>query len=268
LLELSEIVAIEMAGGRQAGAPLESPDTPSADTPASETPDDRQRRVDLNRLTEALDSVARASMELEQPTDTPVVAAPSSSGPSPSAGELVASRTAPAAGSASAKSPLGEMPPGAALLHQIGVAARACRRARCPLSLLLIQLDGTDDMLFYASSTGYTVLCEQIERCCRAIDHHCAIFLPNGTTGGAIVLPNCDRSEAVRHGNHLAERVQTTLADFGPAAQEMHLTVAIGAATVALPPKNFAAEDLHSAAARCLYASSASGGVTKSIEIY
>ncbi len=46
------------------------------------------------------------------------------------------------------------------------------------------------------------------------------------------------------------------------------VTLSVGVATVALPPKNFPAEDLLAAADRCLYGSRASGGgVVKSIEI-
>ena len=46
------------------------------------------------------------------------------------------------------------------------------------------------------------------------------------------------------------------------------VTLSVGVATLALPPKNFPAQDLLTAADRCLYGSRASGGgVVKSIEI-
>ncbi len=74
-----------------------------------------------------------------------------------------------------------------------------------------------------------------------------------------LVLPDCDRSQAVRLGNQVAENIRAG-APF---------TVGIGAATVSLPPKNFSPESLLEGAERCLYGSHASGGnLVKSIEIY
>jgi GGDEF domain-containing protein len=83
-----------------------------------------------------------------------------------------------------------------------------------------------------------------------------------------VILKGCDRQLAVRLGNELIEQFART---FPPAdIDERALsTISVGVASVALPPKNFPAQELIQAASRCLYGSrSSGGGVVKSIEIY
>jgi len=163
---------------------------------------------------------------------------------------------------------LSETEPAEALVRHLNLAARACRQSRCPLSLLLIEPSGADDLLFAAGMDGFAGLFDQLRGACEKLGHAAAMYVPVGTSGAALVLPNCDRPEAVRHGNDLAQEVRERFDAILGDNQDQEVGVSIGAATVALPPKNFAADDLYSAAARCLYASHASGGVVKSIEIY
>ncbi len=97
---------------------------------------------------------------------------------------------------------------------------------------------------------------------CDELDCPGAACLPFGNAGFALVLPDCDRNEAVEWGHRLIDRA-TAAASGGYSVQ-----ASVGVASVAMPPKNFAHETLLSSADRCLYGARASGRSTvKSIEI-
>ncbi len=153
------------------------------------------------------------------------------------------------------------------LSHQIAVAVAACRQSRCPLSLLLIELDRADRLMGSLSNNGFRELMRLFKSVCRGVDHPCAICLQHGEVGFALILPDCERRAAVALGNHLVSEIRSSAAVVDNA--EATVTVSVGAATVSLPPKNFQGDDLLAGAERCLYGSQASGGeVVKSIEIY
>ena len=153
-------------------------------------------------------------------------------------------------------------------LGQLSAAVAACRRNRCPLSLMLAELDDVDRLAFVCGVDGLGDLRRLLEAACRGLDHNCTICLPHGEAGFAVVLPNCDRSSASELGHQLLEQVKH-LSTHDVAATATTIVVSIGVATLSLPPKNFPADDLFAGAARCLYGSHASGGgVVKSIEIY
>jgi GGDEF domain-containing protein len=197
------------------------------------------------------------------------------------------------------------------LLGRLGAVAAACRQSRRPLSLLLVQLDHSEELPVGQGVEGLGKLVQLLESLCRRIDHPCALCLAYGEMGFAVILPSCERRLAVELGSQLIEQFrrsgavgQTNRAtteqgtdghrseapvvsvpkhsrsgrrDAASAAlAPKHdrvgrpaVSISVGAATVALPPKNFPPEDLLAAAERCLYGSAASGGnVVKSIEIY
>lgn len=154
------------------------------------------------------------------------------------------------------------------LLGRLAVSVSACRQGRCALSLLLVELVQADQLLATLGVDGLDDCRDLLESVCWRIDHAKAAILAHGQAGFAIVLSDCERQAASRLGNQL-------IADFRRHSVGLRLTgdfvpaVAIGAATVSLPPKNFPPDDLFVAADRCLRGSHASGGgVVKSIEIY
>jgi PleD family two-component response regulator len=84
----------------------------------------------------------------------------------------------------------------------------------------------------------------------------------------AVILPDCDRRQAVDASNELVAGVRDA-ASLSVASCAAVATVSIGVASVALPPKNFPAAELIRAAERCLGGARLSGGnAVKSIEIY
>jgi len=154
-----------------------------------------------------------------------------------------------------------------ALSHRLAVAVAACRQSRCPLSLLLVELDRADELLAIRGRAGFEELMRFLETACRSGDRPGVVCLPHREAGFALVLPNCERRVAIEVGYHLIGEVHRRAP---PGVDEMQRTVnvSVGVATVALPPKNFNGDDLLAAAARCLYGSQASGGgVVKSIEM-
>lgn len=154
------------------------------------------------------------------------------------------------------------------LLQQLTDSVALCRRLRCPLSLLLIELGRADEVVLRHGLSEFHQIRSAVETTCRTLDHERAICIPYGEAGFAVVLPDCDRQWAVRLGNQVLDgfaRSSVTASATTPAAPG----IGVGAATVSLPPKNFPAKDLLVAASRCLFGSHASGrGVVKSIEIY
>jgi HD-like signal output (HDOD) protein/GGDEF domain-containing protein len=147
-------------------------------------------------------------------------------------------------------------------------AATACRQSRCPLSLLLVELDRREEVLSRVGKETVSHLRRLVESACRGLDHPGALCLPHAEAGFALILPDCNRGPAVRLGNQLIDEVRRLAPGHGPDGRST-VSISVGAATVSLPPKNFPARDLLVAAGRCLSGSRASGGsVLKSIEIY
>lgn len=151
-----------------------------------------------------------------------------------------------------------------ALLGRLSVAAAACRQARCDLSLLLVEIDRYADLIFSQGESGAGQVWQTLESACQSLDFPRAYWLQDKESRLAIVLPDCDRSNAVEVGNELLRQVRSASGDGLFAA-----TVSVAACTAAVPPRNFLPRGLVQRAELCLYAAQASGGnCLKSIEIY
>lgn len=147
-------------------------------------------------------------------------------------------------------------------------AVATCRLSRCALSLMLVQLEGADELVLRYGLDGFQRLQRSLESVCRSVDQPGASVWPYGESGCAVILPDCDRRAAVQLAQQLLGRTRQP-GFHQPRPGQPPVRLSVGLATVALPPKNFPPGDLLSAAARCLYGSHASGGgVVKSIEIY
>jgi hypothetical protein len=150
------------------------------------------------------------------------------------------------------------------LMDRLTAAAVACRQARCPLSLLLAQIDKPREPNVRRSLTGAGSWQSLLKTLCETTDHPNAMCFAHGESGYALILPNCERRVAVELGSQWIKRIRSVAACNGRESA----SISVGAATVALPSKNFPAETLFESANRCLFGSMASGGgVVKSIEI-
>ena len=89
----------------------------------------------------------------------------------------------------------------------------------------------------------------------------------SGEAGFALILPKCERRLAVEMGDQLMQAMRRVRPGRRGGVQQP-IILGVGVATLRLPPKNFPAQELLTAAQRCLYGSRAcGGGVVKSIEI-
>ena len=160
------------------------------------------------------------------------------------------------------------------LLARLSTAVTGCRQARCSLSLLMVELNNVDQIIFSLGPDGYHKACRWLETLCRELEFPGAICLPIGEAAFALILIDCDRNEVAGPANELLHAVRGFAHQRDNAGDDSEgrppvLSISVGAATVAMPPKNFPPESLVESAGRCLYGSRASGGgVLKSIEIY
>lgn len=161
-----------------------------------------------------------------------------------------------------------------ALTTRLAAAVASCRQARCPLSLLLVELNNVEELIFSQGMDNYLKARRLLLAACNEVDHEGATCVPLGEASAAVILPDCDRRDVAAPSHEIIEAVAEfaggqNFSSPGAAFQPPVLSVGIGAATVAMPPKNFPPQSLIESAARCLYGSlCAGGGVLKSIEIY
>lgn len=155
-----------------------------------------------------------------------------------------------------------------ALLAHLKESVAACRNARTALSLLLAEPLEQNDLMFRYGLEGMERFRSLLEAAAKALLQDSALLFPYSDWGLAMILPDCDRAEAVRLAHQLLHAIRQV--NWGGIWNcRGGLALAVGVASVDIPPKNFPAQDLLEAAARCLFASHASGGsVVKSIEIY
>lgn len=147
-------------------------------------------------------------------------------------------------------------------------AVAACRQARTPLSLLLVELNQVGETKDHQDEHAVELSRRLLEVLCRRLDHPGKVCLVYGAAGFALILPDCDRRQAAECGNELIGAVRR-LANTPAAGIQKSFSISVGVASVMQVPKNFPAEDLARSASRCLYGSHATGGsVMKSIEIY
>lgn len=219
---------------------------------AGDTDPEQAVRDELDKLSTSLDEVLKRPIEhsrIEEPVAPPVVKSD--------------------AGRVATKTPraLAATDP-AALRGLVRAQLAACRQQRAPLSLLLLEIDRYEDVIFTEGQAGADDLFDRVRVLCETIDLERAQCQQLGDSRFAIALPDCDRAAAARLGNQLVRSVRgfKTAASKGAGPA---ITVSVGVATVSLPSKNFPPDDLLQSAERCLQGSLLSGGdVLKSIEIY
>lgn len=166
--------------------------------------------------------------------------------------------------------PASTLPPSAEmqLTARLATMGAAARQARCPLSLVLVELDRLDELFLRMGPVATENIVATVGEACRRLDAPDSFCLQTRSAQFALVLPDFDRRQAVELGHQLLD----SLCGFVRSAEgdaNGPLPISIGVASVALPPKNFRAEELQAAAERCLFAAQAAGGnVAKSIEVY
>jgi len=150
------------------------------------------------------------------------------------------------------------------LAAYLATAAAACRQARRPLSLMLVEMNEPESLVLAYGREGFVQIRSRIGECCRQLEHEQRACIPYGETGFFVILSDCERQTAVHLGQSLIQTVRSHSTADGPP-----LGVCVGVASVSLPPVNFDPNLMLESADRCLYGARASGGaMVKSIEIY
>ena len=150
-----------------------------------------------------------------------------------------------------------------ALRARIGSAATFCRQTRQELSLLLIEIDSYEDLVFMHGEQGVDRLRQDLLDACRTAEPEGRPPLELGHARLALVLPACDRPAAADVGHELLRQARDQVGG------GTLLTLSIGASTVAVPARNFDPIEIVGSAERCLRAAQLSGGnCFKSIEAY
>ncbi len=152
-------------------------------------------------------------------------------------------------------------------LGSLAVAAAHCRQVRTPLCLMLAEINGLANLAFGIGAN-------EVADCLAYFQQQCALLGPAGanclqTREGhfAVMLPDCERQQAVDLGKALISAMQHKAE--GEPHHAWPVSLAVGIACADVPPRNFRERELVAAADRCLYAArSAGGGIVKSIDMY
>lgn len=150
------------------------------------------------------------------------------------------------------------------LLTRLDEMVTVCRQARAPLSLVLVEVD-----LFKKSVEKFGPLWGEytlglLNEAVQAVDWPTHQIVRDAQERWAVVLPGVDRRRALQLVNEMIRRFRAIC----PVEEAGATTLSFGTATVNMPPRDFPAEELRTAAARCLYAAQAAAGDTsKSIEM-
>jgi HD-like signal output (HDOD) protein/GGDEF domain-containing protein len=153
------------------------------------------------------------------------------------------------------------------LLERLHPVVALCRQARCPLSLVLIEIDLFRSLVLSLGPVEAKRLIGRLIDLGAAVEHPGSVCLQLTDSRLALVIADCDRRQALAIAQQLS-RDAGSLAGSKLAASTAP-TLSIGVATVSLPSKNFPATELLQAATRCLDAARLSGGKSvKSIDAY
>ena len=158
--------------------------------------------------------------------------------------------------------------PDPGLLGRLGMAVTACRQSRSPLSLLLAELDRTDELLLVLGVDGFDALRRLLESACIGLDHPYAMCTASGEAGFALILPKCERRLAVEMGDQLMQAMRRVRRGRHDGVQQP-ITLSVGVATLRLAAeklsrrRSFWPPPTAVSTARA----PAGGGVVKSIEI-
>lgn len=173
------------------------------------------------------------------------------------------------------------------LLDRVSKAIDVCRQKRIPLSLLVsdVVLQGGNTSSGYAASsiasTKRWFLLEKLlgnarhdlEQVCMTLDHPFHLSCPFGENGVAVVLLDCERSNALELADELIRSMPkeyNSLSNHKIEAEEPSIRLGLGIASASAISPNFFPEGLIEGANRCLHASLAAiaGRAVKSIEVF
>lgn len=145
---------------------------------------------------------------------------------------------------------------------RLTLAVGQSRVSRQPLSVIHLAVEAQPRL----SAKTKSVLDQVFDAVCEQLDHEALEFGSVEPATRAVVLPNCDRPEAIQIAHEASTRLRTVLQRLASSRKLPPCIVSAGVATVALVPKNFPPTALLETSQRCQAAAQAAGTV-KSLEI-
>lgn len=148
--------------------------------------------------------------------------------------------------------------------QRLVIALGKCRSERQPLSVVMLDVSWENQ-----SSEQDKLLSDFLDRTCR--EEFCSLteLDVSNPSSRTLVLPGCDRQEAVRMARGAIHTIETSWQRQNVLDQKGPIQVRVGIASATLPSKNFDAVRLLQTAQRCLAASRTCGtSCVKSLEIY
>jgi HD-like signal output (HDOD) protein/GGDEF domain-containing protein len=153
------------------------------------------------------------------------------------------------------------------LRSQVNQALITCRQTRQPLSLVLVEIDHFASLATKLGPVEAENQVAELGQLCSNCDVAGVSLQQVRQACFALVLPNCDRREAVAAADDILHCFREAWQQSG--GNEPRVSISVGAATVPQPPKNFRVDDLIDSASRCLSTAQLCGGNTlKSIGVY
>lgn len=142
----------------------------------------------------------------------------------------------------------------------------ACRGRQCECSLVLLEIDDYVQLVGREGAPRATQVIAAAQQGIEMLSDHPCDCLLVGEARYAILLPGCDRLQAVAVARNLVNHLPDWI------LEQMHLSVPMtasaGVATLTMATRSFHPKDLVNAADRCLFAARSSGGGTvKSIDV-
>ncbi len=138
-------------------------------------------------------------------------------------------------------------------------AVAECRTQRCPLSLLVVELDGFERLWTSHGPIDAEKIVEKLNQELITIAEDVSSVQRINEARFAILLKNHDRSHSVEFARSCVSHVRDWSKSIAKRVG-VPLSLSGGVATLALPPKNFPAHELIAAAERCLSGVQLSGG--------
>jgi diguanylate cyclase (GGDEF)-like protein len=152
------------------------------------------------------------------------------------------------------------------LIEHISAEVVRCRQMRSAVSLVLIELDDLPNLSLIAGPEAGTRILQHLGSSISELSAGEGTPRQISNTRFAVLLRNCERQSAVEFGWRITDVVRSWSHANGMRAT---LSVSIGVASLAMPPRNFPSEELLTASERCLSGVQLSGGDSvKSIDIY
>jgi HD-like signal output (HDOD) protein len=152
------------------------------------------------------------------------------------------------------------------LIGFLSGALTACRAQRCPLSLLLIEIQATEDEFPLLGPDTLERLRTRLFQIAHFLQIPRSWIFPYGDWGLAVVLFDHERSRSTELAHHFLRSWKLWRPESAPGCR-LQVGLAAGVVTASIPHRGLTPEDFLQRAERCLFGSRACGGVLKSIEI-